>query len=174
LEAQLKIFVVDDDPSVTELLPLILANEGFLDVHCFHSSSEGFAALKRPHSAFECLIFDIDMPGMSGIELCERTRALSNYRNVPIIMLSGLRDERTVRAAIKAGANDYITKPFDVLEIGVRLRMSANLVQAHHALDDRLDTERNGDASSAMEGPSVTRNEIMNLFAKELYKSKNG
>lgn len=168
----MKILVVDDDPSVTDLLPVILKNEGFRNVHCCPSSAEGLAALKKPHSSFECLIFDIDMPGMDGIELCQRTRALSNYRNVPIIMLSALRDERTVRAAITAGATDYITKPFDVLQIGVRVRLSAKLVQAHRALEDRLDTDSETSAFSAMDKTSVTRNEIMSLFAEDLYKSK--
>jgi DNA-binding response OmpR family regulator len=172
VEGQLKILVVDDDPNVTELLPVILANEGFRDVHCFLSSTEAFAALKRPHSTFECLILDIDMPDMNGIELCAQARALSSYRNVPIIMLTARRDEKTVRAAISAGASDYITKPFDVLEIGVRVRMSAKLVQARRALEDRLETNSSSGASSAAGKPSVTRNEIMNLFAEELYESK--
>ncbi len=168
----MKILVVDDDPSVTELLPVILANEGFRDVHCFLSSTEAFAALKRPHSSFECLILDIDIPGMNGIELCEQARALPNYRNVPVIMLTARRDERTVRAAISAGASDYITKPFDVVEIGVRIRMSAKLVHARRALEDGLDTKIDNSSSSAAGKPSVTRNEIMNLFAEELYESK--
>lgn len=168
----MKILVVDDDPNVTELLPVILASEGFKDVHSFLSSTEAFAALKKPHSTFECLILDIDMPDMNGIELCEQARALPSYRNVPIIMLTARRDERTVRAAISAGASDYITKPFDVLEIGVRVRMSAKLVQARRALEDRLETKSNSGEASAAGKPTVTRNEIMDLFAEELYQSK--
>ena len=168
----MKIFVVDDDPNVVDLLPIILANEGFDDVHCFLSPAQGLAALKKPHSAFECLILDIDMPGMDGITLCEHVRALRDYRDVPIIMLTALRDEKTVRAAIRAGANDYITKPFDVLEIGVRVRMAAKIVDVQAPPNHRHGSERRHASAQKATRALVTREEIMNMFSDELYRSK--
>ncbi len=167
----MKILVVDDDPSVVELLPVILANEGFRNVHCYMSAEEGLAALKEPHSSFDCLILDINMPGMNGIKLCERVRSLSNYRKVPIFMLTALRDDETVRAALRAGATDYITKPFDVLQIGVRIRISAKLTHANDSIARSFDLKEKG-GSSQNTRPTVTRTEIMDVFADYLYGSK--
>ncbi len=168
----MKILVVDDDPSVVELLPVILANEGFRNVHCFMSAEEGLAAVKEPHSSFDCLILDINMPGMNGIELCERVRSLANYRNVPIVMLTSLRDDETVRAALRAGATDYITKPFDVLQIGVRIQISAKIAQANNSITRRFDLKEGGGSPQSAKTFPVTRKEIMNMFSDDLYGSK--
>ena len=109
---------------------------------------------------------------MNGIELCRQARELHNYRDVPIIMLTGLRDKATVQAAVEAGATDYITKPFDVLQIGVRIRMSARLVTAQHALRDMRNDLRDFERHPPSATSSVTRDEMMKLFSDELYRSK--
>jgi DNA-binding response OmpR family regulator len=168
----MNIFVVDDDPIVVNLLSTILASDGFQNVRCFLSATKGLSALKRDHPPFDCLILDIDMPDMNGIELCRQARELHNYRDVPIIMLTGLRDKATVQAAVEAGATDYITKPFDVLQIGVRIRMSARLVTAQHALRDMRNDLRDFERHPPSATSSVTRDEMMKLFSDELYRSK--
>lgn len=168
----MNIFIVDDDPSIVDLLSTILATDGFQNVRCFSSAAKGLSALKRVHPAFDCLILDIDMPGMDGIELCRQARQLQNYKDVPIIMLTGLRDKATVQAAMEAGATDYITKPFDVLQIGIRIRMSAKLVTAQHALRDLRNGERRPERRPPSQTSGVTKDEIMHLFSDELYRSK--
>ena len=170
----MKILVVDDDLYITDLLPIILENEGFRDVECCSSSRDAYAMLKKPCLAFDCLMLDIDMPGMNGIELCMRVRKLSKYENVPILMLTALRDVETVREALAAGATDYITKPFDVLQIGVRVRMSAHLVHAHRALNNFRCSQDEERYPTIARGPNVTRKEMINIFAEDLYKSTKG
>jgi DNA-binding response OmpR family regulator len=72
LEQWLKILVVDDDPNITELLSVILGNEGFRNVHCSLSSADGLAALKNPHSSFECLMLDMFLNAIVSLEVfCE-------------------------------------------------------------------------------------------------------
>jgi DNA-binding response OmpR family regulator len=160
----LKIFVVDDDEQLIDLLSIILENEGFKDVQCFSSSLDGLAALKRAQPTFDCLILDVEMPKMNGIDLCREIRALQSYKNVPIIMLTALRDDLTFRAALEAGATDYITKPFDVLQIGVRLRLSAKLVRAHRALNYlRTTSDQKGLGSYTFTQANGLR-EIENIF----------
>ncbi len=168
----MNIFAVDDDPNIIALLSTILAGDGFHKVQCFLSAKNGLAALRKQHPAFDCLILDIDMPEMNGIDLCRQVRQLPNYKDVPIIMLTALRDTETVRAAIDAGATDYITKPFDVLEIGVRIRMSSKLVAAQRALSDMRHAAQPAEARVSKRSSNVTRDEIKNLFAEELYQSK--
>ena len=168
----MNIFIVDDDPSVVDLLSTILATDGFQNVRCFLSATKALSALKRVHPPFDCLILDIDMPDMDGIKLCRQARKLQNYKDVPIIMLTGLRDKATVQAAMDAGATDYITKPFDVLQIGIRIRMAARLVTAQHALKDLRNGERSYERLPPSQASGVTRDEIMNLFSDDLYRSK--
>jgi PleD family two-component response regulator len=72
---------------------------------------------------YDCLLLDISMPGMNGIELCKAIRDIPSYRSTPIVMLTGMRDMKSMDSAFQAGASDYITKPFDVIELGARLRL---------------------------------------------------
>ena len=99
--------VVDDDESVRESLPDLLAELGFSS-RAF-SSAEEFLTSDRIGGA-ECLILDIAMPGMSGLEL-QRELALSG-RDIPIVFITASRDEAVRALALKRGAVDCLFKPF--------------------------------------------------------------
>ncbi len=101
------ITVVDDDESVRESLPDLLTEFGFA-VRAF-SSAEEFLTSDCIGRA-ECLILDIAMPGMSGLDL-QRELALSG-RNIPIVFITASRDETTRALALERGAVDYLFKPF--------------------------------------------------------------
>lgn len=103
------VFVVDDDVSVRESLESLLRNEG-LEVETFESARE---FLTRPRCSVPCcLVLDLNLPDLSGLELQERITAERNA--VPIVFLTGHADIPMTVKAMKRGAMEFLTKPFDV------------------------------------------------------------
>jgi DNA-binding response OmpR family regulator len=100
-----KIFVIDDDSAVTDLLSVLLNTQGF-NVWATNSSSEGLTQIRE--KAPDLVILDLMMPEMDGWEVCKAVRAFSD---VPIIVLSALNDPSMVASVLDAGADDYLTKP---------------------------------------------------------------
>ncbi|WP_417690079.1 response regulator [Roseibium sp.] len=170
----MRILVVDDDPNILEILRVILTTEGARHVACAASAKEAILSIRSESKPFDCLIFDISMPGTDGIQLCRQVRAMDEYRPVPIIMLTALREEESMREALQAGASDYITKPFDVLQVGVRIRMAARLVKANRLLTSMREEEQREAKTALRLKSNLTRKEIMTLFAADLYKSSKG
>jgi two-component system CheB/CheR fusion protein len=101
------IFVIDDDDMVRDYVRLLLELEG-RTVEAY-ASSEAFLAAYRP-GRHACLVIDLHMPGMSGIELLERLAA--DGHRLPAIMITGRGDVKTAVQAMKVGAVDFIEKPF--------------------------------------------------------------
>lgn len=101
-----KILIIDDDAEILELLDLLLSRFG-AQVATSRTAVEGL----RQFYAFrpDLVLLDLMMPQMSGWEVCERLRALSD---IPIIMLTALADTRDVARGLECGADDYVTKPF--------------------------------------------------------------
>lgn len=126
----MKILAVDDEPFIREMIPLLAARVGFPQVQTASSGSAALKLLANAEPAFDCLIFDINMPELDGIELCRLVRQLKLYRQTPIIMLTAMSDKQFVELAFQAGATDYATKPFDITELGVRLRLANDLLVA--------------------------------------------
>jgi len=100
-----KIFVIDDDTAVTDLLSVLLNTQGF-KVWATNSSSEGLTQIRENEP--DLVILDLMMPEMDGWEVCKAVRAFSD---VPIIVLSALNDPSMVASVLDAGADDYLTKP---------------------------------------------------------------
>jgi two-component system response regulator RegX3 len=111
-----RILVVDDEPAIVDAVSYSLRSEGF-DVE---SRSDGEGALEAALTdAFDLVILDLRLPGLSGIEVCRRVRAASQ---VPILILSA-RDAEVDRVlGLEAGADDYVTKPFSIAELASRVR----------------------------------------------------
>lgn len=126
----MKILAVDDEEFILELLTMVAARSDFRDVTTARSGEAALSILQAGGPDFDCLLFDISMPGMDGIELCRHVRALDAYRKTPIIMLTAMTDKDYIDRAFIAGATDYVSKPFDVTEIGARLRMANELITA--------------------------------------------
>lgn len=102
------VFVVDDDPYVRKSLSFLISSAG-LDVETFATAKE---FLKRhPHKGPSCLILDVKMPGVSGMALQEKL--LSQEYDIPIVFISGHGDIPMTVKAIKKGAVDFLSKPFD-------------------------------------------------------------
>jgi CheY-like chemotaxis protein len=126
----MRILAVDDEPYILELIPMLATRVGFPEVATAPSGPLALDALTGHGASFDCLLLDINMPDMDGIELCGRIRLIDRYRKTPIIMLTAMSERKFIDAAFKAGATDYVTKPFDIHELGARLRIARELVEA--------------------------------------------
>ena len=101
------VFVVDDDISVRESLEVLIRDEG-MEVETFRSAQEFLA---RPHAAVpSCLVLDVSLPGLNGLELQKRISV--EQQDMPIIFITGYGDIPMTVQAMKAGAVEFLTKPF--------------------------------------------------------------
>jgi DNA-binding response OmpR family regulator len=108
-EIKSRLLVVDDDKDICSFLTEFFTEKGF-EAHSVASGAEALRMLKvlRPH----LILLDIKMPEMSGIETLKKIRDLD--REVGVIMITGLHDQKVGRESLKYGASDFITKPIDL------------------------------------------------------------
>lgn len=101
----IKILVIDDDSAVTDLLSLLLRSQGF-EVTATTNSAEGLSMIRE--NAPDVVVLDLMMPDMDGWQIC---KAVREFSQVPIIILSALNDPSMIASVLDAGADDYLTKP---------------------------------------------------------------
>jgi two-component system response regulator MprA len=112
-----RLLVVDDDASIRSVLGRSLPYEGFEVT----SAADGQAALEMlREQAVDCLILDIGMPGIDGLEVCRRLREAGD--RTPIILLTAYDGDGDRAGGIEAGADDYLVKPFALEELVARVR----------------------------------------------------
>ena len=133
IAAQGTILVVDDDGSTRRALRVTLSGMGFSVVE----AARGEEALSLVRASwFDAVLLDIDMPGMGGIETCRCIRRA--IARLPILMLTVLDGEDDKVLALDAGADDYITKPFQLRELTARLRSAVRRRNAQDTNRDAL------------------------------------
>jgi two-component system alkaline phosphatase synthesis response regulator PhoP len=108
------VLVIDDESSVGTLLRFNLRQRGF-DVDTAASAAEGYA--KARAKCFDLVILDVALPGIDGIEACSMLKDLEDYEETPVIMISSRSDSVTIDQARRAGATDYLVKPFTFQEL---------------------------------------------------------
>ncbi|WP_314587728.1 response regulator transcription factor [Paenibacillus terrigena] len=110
------VLIVDDDKEIAELIEVYLRNEGYT----IHKAHDGVEAMKKMESVtFQFLILDIMMPKMDGMEVCRQVRKKSN---IPILMLSAKVEDMDKILGLMTGADDYMIKPFNPLELTARVK----------------------------------------------------
>lgn len=125
----MKILAVDDDPIILELLAQFIETVSEHELKTALSGQEALEMLQTgPNGAFDCFLLDIQMPQMDGITLTQKIRGIKHYTETPILMLTAMSAKRYVDAAFLAGATDYVTKPFEVVELKTRLRLAEGQV----------------------------------------------
>lgn len=127
-QATYRVLVVDDEPSIVELLKTALVALDGYEVSIATSAAGAIRAIEATDKPFDCLLLDVQMPGRSGIELLRDLRALPDYENTPVIMLTAMCDRKYVDEAFKEGATDYVTKPFDFLDLRSRMNAAETLM----------------------------------------------
>jgi DNA-binding response OmpR family regulator len=115
---KLTVLVIDDDPVILELLRVNFEIEGF-DVICAADGEEGFRRARDDQP--DIVISDIMMPRRDGLQLLSDLKGNASTQKLPVILLSAKAQKTEVQQGLDLGADDYITKPFDPLELIDRL-----------------------------------------------------
>lgn len=166
---QYRIMVVDDDPIICTLLNAKLSLCGFACQPCT-SAREALDLLSK--SSFDAIISDLNMPGMSGLELLDATRHLAP--RPAFLMATGVNDVSVGVTAMKQGASDYLVKPFQMDAVVASLlraleikRMEAELQEYRERLEDMVD-QRTKQLSAAMRRIELTYDETLEALAAAL------
>ncbi|MCC3859700.1 phosphate regulon transcriptional regulator PhoB [Pseudemcibacter aquimaris] len=114
-----KILIIEDDPSITELIRYNLEQEGY-SAHIEMDGEEGL--LSATAELPDLILLDWMLPNLSGIEICRRLRRDKNTQNIPIIMLTARSEETDKIRGLDTGADDYVSKPFSPKELIARVK----------------------------------------------------
>lgn len=157
-----RVLVVDDEKLIVKGIRFSLEQDG-MDVDCAYDGEEALELAKS--NAYDMILLDVMLPKMTGFEVCQQIREFSN---TPIVMLTAKGEDMDKILGLEYGADDYITKPFNILE--VKARIKAIMRRTGKKNDDR-DAEKiieNRDMRLDCDGRRVyIKNREVNLTAKE-------
>lgn len=128
-----KILIVDDEPFNLDLLEQELADYDYT----IERAADGVEALEKTASFKpDVILLDYMMPRMNGLEVVKHLRASSDHKGIPVILLTAKATQEDKVAGLDAGADDYVTKPFDSVELLARVRAMTRLKEMHDTLED--------------------------------------
>lgn len=157
-----KVLVVDDEKLIVKGIRFSLEQDGML-VDCAYDGEEALEAAHR--TAYDVILLDVMLPKMSGFEVCQQIREFSD---VPIIMLTAKGDDMDKILGLEYGADDYITKPFNILEVKARIRAIIRRSSKQQKEEKRPDLVDLGTIQIDTRSRRVFRGEKeINLTAKE-------
>lgn len=111
-----KVLVVDDEKAIVKGIRFSLEQDG-MQVDCAYDGEEALGLAKQNH--YDIILLDVMLPKLTGFEVCQQIREFSN---VPIVMLTAKGDDMDKILGLDYGADDYITKPFNILEVKARIK----------------------------------------------------
>lgn len=117
MDSTKRVLIVEDDLHIAELLRLHLRDEGYAVEH----AADGHAGMRElERCTWDALVLDLMLPGIDGLEICRRARSMARY--TPIIIISARSSEVHRILGLELGADDYLAKPFSVLELVARVK----------------------------------------------------
>ena len=158
-----KVLVVDDEKLIVKGIRFSLEQDN-MEVDCAYDGEE---ALQKAHNKeYDIILLDVMLPKLTGFEVCQQIREFSN---VPIIMLTARSEDADKIIGLESGADDYITKPFNILELKARIRA---LLRRANAAPQQKQTETllltaGGITLDPEQRVAVKNGEIVELTAKE-------
>jgi DNA-binding response OmpR family regulator len=136
-----RIMIVDDDPHTLEILRRWLHREGYVTV----SAEDGPTCLKSLESdPVEVIVLDVMMPGMDGLEVCQRLRANESWREIPIILLTAKDDMETRSQGMVLGVSEYLTKPVNKQELFARLAAQVHARELARRMKETVESIEGG------------------------------
>jgi PleD family two-component response regulator len=161
----MQFLIIDDDESTQFLLRNLLEIEGYEDIIVANSSEAamellGIDGLNNDIIEPNLIILDLHLPDLDGIQTCMRILGVEKFQDVPIIILTGNSEKASLRKAFEAGAVDYITKPFDSIELISRIRSALKL-------------KREVDLRKTREAELLETNQILEEFVARLKQASD-
>lgn len=126
-----RILIADDDARNCELLDAYLAPEGY-DIDTVYNGQQTLDRVAQQPP--DLILLDIMMPRMSGYEVCQRLKSDAKTRDIPVVMVTALAEQGDIERAVRAGADDFLTKPVNKLELTTRVR---SLLRVRHLTNER-------------------------------------
>jgi len=157
-----KVLVVDDEKLIVKGIRFSLEQDG-MEVDCAYDGEE--AIEKAKETEYDIILLDVMLPKFNGMEVCQQIREFSN---VPIIMLTAKSDDMDKILGLEYGADDYITKPFNILEVKARIKAIIRRSQTKEKPEQKAKTVTFGSLKINCESRRVYVNgKEVNLTAKE-------
>ncbi|WP_159888142.1 response regulator transcription factor [Paenibacillus puerhi] len=134
-EKEASVLIIDDEPEIRDIVQIFLKNEGF-EVMEAEDGAAGLDLLRKKE--FDLVILDVMMPTLDGIQACIQIR---QTRNIPIIMLSAKNEDMDKILGLTSGADDYLSKPFNPLELVARVKSQLRRVRMSETQDKQQPLE---------------------------------
>jgi two-component system, sensor histidine kinase and response regulator len=113
------ILIIDDEPNNFEVIETLLAGDDY-DLYYANSGADALADISKFNP--DLILLDLTMPKMDGLEVCERLRLMRKWKSLPIIMVTASSSKSTLSSCLEAGADDFISKPVDKIELRARIK----------------------------------------------------
>ena len=134
-----RLLIIDDEPVARAALDGLLSGQGYE----LHFASNGLEGLARAAELLpDLVLLDVMMPRLDGFEVCRQLRANPQLAEMPVVMVTSLDDRDSRLTGLRAGADDFISKPFDRLELQARVSTIVRLNRYRRLLDERRQVER--------------------------------
>ena len=144
-----KVLVVDDEKLIVKGIRFSLEQDG-MEVDCAYDGEE--AVEKAKDKKYDIILLDLMLPKMDGLEVCQQIREFSN---VPIVMLTAKGEDMDKILGLEYGADDYITKPFNILEVKARIKAIMRRAGSDHEEKEKAKSIQVGDLRMDCEGRRV-------------------
>ena len=157
-----KVLVVDDEKLIVKGIRFSLEQDG-MEVTCAYDGEEALRLAQE--NKFDMILLDIMLPKMDGFEVCQ---AIREFSNMPIIMLTAKGDDMDKILGLEYGADDYITKPFNILEVKARIKAIMRRTAASEPKEENSKVIESGDLKLDCESRRLfVQGREINLTAKE-------
>lgn len=160
------ILIVDDDPSARETTELLLMPEGY-QMGFAVSGPDALTQLAELEP--DVIVLDVMMPGMDGYEVCRHLKAAAAWRHIPVILVTALDTKENLALGLDAGADDFVSKPVNKLELRARVRSMLRIKQRHDELEQmmRLREDLSNMVMHDMRSPLTAMSLYLDLLEKE-------
>ncbi|MHC9544233.1 MAG: HD domain-containing phosphohydrolase [Vulcanimicrobiota bacterium] len=171
--AKPRILIVDDEERNLKLISSVMETNGFIH----DTAKDGNEALEKTKIFHPDLIFlDILMPGLNGVDTLKKLREDLTTRNVPVVMITGLEDRESKIKSLEAGANDFLTKPFDITELNVRtknllkIKEFEDFLKLHNEILEHEVKKKTSQLRETMQELGMSRDKLKDSYLDTIYR----
>ncbi|NEQ54881.1 MAG: response regulator [Leptolyngbya sp. SIO3F4] len=132
------ILIVDDEPLNFDVIEALLEQERY-QLYYIDNGKSAINNLDKYQP--DLILLDVMMPGMNGIEVCQKIKLLPRWSSVPIIMITALKSKQDLAKCLAIGADDFISKPVDKLELRARVQAMLRISHQHQQLEHTLEQQ---------------------------------